>query len=345
MEITGMGKMLKKIKIWIAVFTCVSILLGCQVNGDRTPISSITKTTQEMYQTATHFSAATDLLPSPFPTHPVATAALTPGRPSNTPTPTATAAVPQNLGETVAVAPLPQPDDLYLAPDGMIYISDVTDNTVRRLGNDGKVSVVASGLSVPEGIVQLADGALIVAEQGKDRLVRLDPATGQISPFLALHNPPGGLGVDGIAIDNHIPGAPSIIVPDSPNGTLLRVSTDGRKVSVIASGFLRPTGAWVEPDGSVLVADENAGALVRLRPDGSRQVLSHEPLTDDVIEDPAENIFVISISQGTVHLLHKSSDTLLVKGLSSPQGLCFDPSGNLLVAESGKGEVVKVKLH
>jgi sugar lactone lactonase YvrE len=345
MEIIGIGKMLRNFMIWITVLTCASILLGCQASGIQASPPAGTRPGQAGIITATPFSAETALPPSPLPTQPVATAVPTVISPSDTPHPTTTAAIPQALGETVAAGPLPQPDDLYLAPDGAVYISDVTENTVRRLDKDGKLTVIATGLSVPEGIVELPDGALVVAEQGKDRLVRLNPATGQISPFLTLHNPPGGLGVDGIAIDNHIAGSATIIVPDSPNGTLLRVSLDGRQVSVIASGFSRPTGAWVEADGSILVADENAGALIRLRPDGSRQVLSREPLADDVVEDPAGNIFVISISEGTVHLLRDGSDTLLVKGLSSPQGLCFDPSGNLLIAESGKGEVLKVRLH
>jgi sugar lactone lactonase YvrE len=242
---------------------------------------------------------------------------------------------------------LPQPDDLSLAPDGSIYISDVTDGSIRRLEADGKLTTLVSHLNEPEGMLQLPDGSFVIAEQGLNRLVRFDPSTGRLSPWIELQNKSGLLGVDGISLDATSTGTPTILIPDSPNGNLLRASLDGKRISVIAGGFARPTGAWAEPDGSILVADENAGEIIRLHADGERDVLAHAPLFDEVISDPAGNVFAISISQGAIHWIdpHTGQDALLVKGLASPQGLCFDTSGNLVVTESTRHQVIQVQIH
>jgi sugar lactone lactonase YvrE len=56
---------------------------------------------------------------------------------------------------------LPGPDDLALGADGSIYISDVSDRTVKQYTPDGKLRVVVSGLSEPEGIVILPNGSLL----------------------------------------------------------------------------------------------------------------------------------------------------------------------------------------
>ncbi len=139
-----------------------------------------------------------------------------------------------------------------------IYISDVQDQTIKEYTQDGNLQTLISGLSEPEGMVVLPDGSLIIAEQGTNRLVRYDPTTKVLSLFLTLHNTTGQDGVDGIAYDLK---TQTIIVPDSPNGNVLRVSLDGKTVSEIAHGFARPTGAWVEADGSILVVDENGNSL------------------------------------------------------------------------------------
>jgi sugar lactone lactonase YvrE len=45
--------------------------------------------------------------------------------------------------------------------------------------SDGARRTVAKGLKAPEGIARHPDGGLIVAEVGRKRLVRIDPATGR----------------------------------------------------------------------------------------------------------------------------------------------------------------------
>ena len=242
---------------------------------------------------------------------------------------------------------LPAPDDLMLEPDGSILVSDVSDGTVSRLAQNGGLQVLVRGLSEPEGMLVLPDGSLLIVEQGRNRLVRYDLTTKTLTSFMSLRNRTGQLGVDSIALDTHLPGSASIIIPDSPNGTLLRVSLDGRSITQVARGFARPTAAWVEPDGSILVTDENAGALDRFHPDGRVEKLASLSIPDDVVEDGAGNIFVNTMGDGAVHMIQAATgqNIVLVKGLGSPQGLILDADGNLVVTDPGHHRIVKLILH
>ncbi|HEX8990436.1 MAG TPA: hypothetical protein VF784_02050 [Anaerolineales bacterium] len=242
----------------------------------------------------------------------------------------------------VLAANLPEPDDLLLASDGSILISDVKDGTIKQYGLDGQMHLVLSGLNEPEGMALAPDGSLIIAEQGNNRLVRYDFASKTLRPFLNLVNHTHNLGVDNI-----LRSGASLIVPDSPNGTVLDVSLDGNTVRRLASGLVRPTGAWVEADGNILLADEYGNAVVRLHPDGTLEKVVELSIPDDVIADTSGNIFAITLGDGAVHMIPagQSRDVVLVGGLSSPQGMIFDLDGNLIVTDPGHHELIKVVIH
>ncbi|MGD0612643.1 MAG: NHL repeat-containing protein [Anaerolineales bacterium] len=286
--------------------------------------------------------------PSPTAAAPAAlTASPTPTLTATTPPPTSIPQVNPNPRQVVLAANLNAPDDLALAPDGSIYISDINEGTVTRLTPDGQLLPVVSGLNIPEGILVLPDGTLIIAEQGGNRLDHYDPTTNRLTPFVRLVNETTQDGVDGITLDSHDPQAITIIIPDSPNGTLLRASLDGQRVTLITKEFTRPTDAWVEPDGSILVVDEDANSLSRVHPDGTIDKLAGLPTPDDVVEDQNGNIFVTTLGDGAVHLISAATqqDTILVGGLINPQGLILDQDGNLVVADAGHHQLVKLVLH
>ena len=162
---------------------------------------------------------------TPAPTALPVTETFTPlPLPSPTLIPTATLA-PLNLNPQVILLAenFLEPDDLVLAPDGSIFISDVTEGTIKQYTQAGMLNLILSGLSAPEGMAFLPDGSLIIAEQGTNRLIRYDFATNTYAPFLDLVNHTNNLGVDGILWDGS-----HLIVPDSPNGTVLEVSAAGK---------------------------------------------------------------------------------------------------------------------
>jgi sugar lactone lactonase YvrE len=233
-----------------------------------------------------------------------------------------------------------EPDDLVLAPNGSIYISDVTEGTIKEYTPEGQLNLILSGLSAPEGMAFLPDGSMVIAEQGTNRLVRYDFQSKTLLPFLDLVNNTNNLGVDGIIFDGT-----NLIIPDSPNGTVLEVSADGKTVRQIASGLVRPTGAWSEPNGNLLIADEYGNAVFRLHRDGALEKVADFSIPDDVIADGNGNIFVVTLGDDAVHALTSNQDLILVAGLNNPQGIIFDAGGNLIVTDSGNRRLLKVLIH
>jgi sugar lactone lactonase YvrE len=230
-----------------------------------------------------------------------------------------------SVSARVVVSGLGASDDIAVATDGTVYIGDESGGKLSAWSpSTGQVKLISSKLSHPEGIVVL-QGFLVVCEQGKNQLSRINPSDGSVTLFRDLPNSTANLGVDGLAFD---PTNPSIVVPDSPHGTLLRVSLDGAAATPISVAsvrqppFMRPTGAFVRSDGTLLVADENGGDIVLLRSDGTLQTLVtglNGP--DDVVGDDQGNVYVNSVGDGVLHRLQETTHGELITGLKEPHGL------------------------
>ena len=300
---------------------------------------------------ATPSPTITTRTPEPFPSPP-ATFTSTPSLtvpPASALSPTAarttTPLSPQATPKVVELAKgFGGPDDLALMADGSILFTDVGNGTVNQIHPNGQVTTILRGLEEPEGIVVLPDGSLIIAEQKKNRLVHFRPNSGA-SPtlWLALENKTSSPGVDGLARD---PGTGDVIIPDSPNGRVLRVGPDGKNVRVIATGMVRPTGADVERDGNILVADEYGNTVKRIRSNGRVESLGHFATPDDVVVDAQGNILVASLGDNSIRRIDaRTGATSLVVQARGPQGLILDREGNLIVAESGLNRIVRVRLR
>ncbi|MCK9924968.1 protein kinase [Frankia sp. AgPm24] len=85
-----------------------------------------------------------------------------------------------------------QPSGLAIAPNGVLYIADRGNDTVRRVDRSGTVSLVAGSpgksgrtgdgraassalLNSPKGLALGADGSLYIADSGNDVVRRIDP--------------------------------------------------------------------------------------------------------------------------------------------------------------------------
>ena len=122
--------------------------------------------------------------------------------PRPSPTPGALRACPAGAsapaGPQALLSNLPAPDDLAFDNDGRLLFGDIKAGTVSALGIDGSVQRIADGLRVPEGIVVLANGEILVAEQARNRIVAIDPASRAVRQWRALANRTGQEGIDGI---------------------------------------------------------------------------------------------------------------------------------------------------
>jgi sugar lactone lactonase YvrE len=251
-------------------------------------------------------------------------------------------------GPQVLLQKQPAPDDLAFDNDGRLLFSDIKTGAVSILNVDGSVERVAGGMSAPEGIVVQADGRILVGEQGRNRVVAIDPQSHAITQWHAFPNRTGRDGLDGIgpalpgkdAQGNLLPTADNVIVPDSPNGVVWRVTPDGKTATQIASGMVRPVGAAVDSLGRIFVADEG-GALWVLDPGRHRFATLATP--DDVLVGRAGHIFVNTLGDNAIHELDNLGHQVgVITGIQQPQGIALDGADNLYYTEFNTGRIDRV---
>jgi sugar lactone lactonase YvrE len=273
--------------------------------------------------------------------------------PTRSPSPRASAiaacpAATATPGQQVLLQNQPAPDDLAFDNDGRLLFSDIKTGFVSALNADGSVERIAGGMSAPEGIVVQADGRILVGEQRRNRVVAIDPLTHAVSQWHAFPNPTGRDGIDGIgpilpskdSQGNLLPTADNVIVPDSPNGVVWRVSSDGKTATQIASGMVRPVGAAVDSSGRIFVADEG-GALWALTPAKVRFATLSTP--DDVLVGRAGHIFVNTLGDNAIHEFDSQGHQVgVLTGIQQPQGIALDGADNLYYTEFNTGRIDRV---
>ena len=275
------------------------------------------------------------------PTAPVIMPTLTmSGTPDTTPT---------RYTSRVILSRVGRPDDLAFDPQGHLVFSDYYNGTVSRVNANGSVTVLVSGVAGPEGIVFLPDGTMIVAEQRTNRILSLDPGAKSLTVLRTLPGTPGGPpckdGVDGIAFD---PPTKTLIVPDSPTGDVYRMSLDGQKLTLLASGIPRPVGAAVDAYGTIYIADECGGSLWSIAANGKTTRIRGFGKLDDVALDSHGNILVIDLLpsiHALIRIRHSTGrrETLASRGFIEPQGLAIDKNDDIFVSDDYANIIVEYK--
>jgi sugar lactone lactonase YvrE len=257
-------------------------------------------------------------------------------------------ATPAPAGQQVLLQNLPAPDDLAFDNDGRLLFSDIKAGTVSALKSDGTVERIAGGMSAPEGIVVQADGRILVGEQGRNRVVAIDPQTHAVTQWHAFPNRTGRDGLDGIgpalpdrdASGNLLATGGNVIVPDSPNGVVWRVTADGMTATQIASGMVRPVGAAVDATGRIFVADEGGAVWVL---DPARRRFATLPTPDDVLVGRDGHIFVNTLGDNAIHELDAQGHQVsVITGIQQPQGIALDYADNLYYTEFNTGRIDRV---
>jgi RHS repeat-associated protein len=181
-------------------------------------------------------------------------------------------------------------DSVAIGPDGSIYIADLVNNRVRRVGPNGIITTVAGSeyglsgdggpakkakLGNPSSVVVGADGGLFVADYLNNRVRRIAPDG--IITTVAGNGAPGFGGDGGPATAAKLYGPQdvalgrdgSLFIADSRNFRIRRVGPDGIISTVAGYGLtgvsgdggpataaqLAPTGVAVGSDGSLFITD------------------------------------------------------------------------------------------
>jgi serine/threonine protein kinase, bacterial len=207
---------------------------------------------------------------------------------------------------TVQVEPaayaLDQPAQVLLDRDGSLLVAErgARDRILRVDPQSGVFDVFATNLIEPWGLAYAADGSLLVSSDAG--MYRVASAGGParrfldlpVAPFVSLPNGDlflahlawvgllraGATEPDRFAVDVNAPHGMALlptgglIVTDTGNRRLIRIDLPSQRVTVISSGGWTPLGLALEQSGSMLVVDFDAGALIRVMPDGARSVVA-----------------------------------------------------------------------
>jgi len=190
---------------------------------------------------------------------------------------------------------------------GTLYVTDVNNNTIRKLTPDG-TNWITTTIAGKAGILGSADG------------------TNSASRF----NQPVGVTLDGSG---------NLYVTDANNNTIRKLTPDGTnwitttiagKAGVLGSAdgtngtaqFSFPTGIVLDGGGNLLVADQDNGTIRKLTPDGTN--------------------WVSSTIAGKAMALGSVDGTNSAARFTSPLCLTIDSGGNLFVTDILNNTIRKV---
>jgi sugar lactone lactonase YvrE len=230
-------------------------------------------------------------------------------------------------------------DNLVIAPDGLMYVSNMADNSIVSVSPaNGEVKTIVSGkLAVPAGI-KLDGDTLYVADVFAFRAV--DTKTGDVRDVYRAHAShieyPGavGLGSKLIALSSWVTGSVQLL----ERGTQKEVET--------LHGFKAPTDAIPLDDGSLLVLELGTGSLLRASGEkfAERTVVAKDLTGPNQMVLGKDGAVYVTESSGKLTRIELTTGAKvsIADGLAMPEGLSETPWGTFIVAESGAKRVSEV---
>lgn len=237
---------------------------------------------------------------------------------------------------------------LGVAVDGMgtVYVADFGNTALRRIAPGGDVATLAgaalgmgsadgggaaAGFQAPSGVAVDLQGNVFVADAGNHTIRKVTPA-GLVTTLAGMAGNEGsadGVGAaarfrepHGVAVD----GAGNVLVADSGNSTLRRITPAGLVTTLAGSAghpgtadgtgsaarFAGPLGVVLDAAGNLLVADSGNHTIRRVTPAG-----------------------LVTTLAGGPGLAGSQDGAGSAARFNFPVGLAMDASGNLYLADSG----------
>jgi sugar lactone lactonase YvrE len=231
-----------------------------------------------------------------------------------------------------------------------------------------------TGCGSPEGIAADHRGNIYAASDADGMTVGsicvFNPG-GKLSTILSIPAGPAGIvALLGMAFEgDHTLYALDLADGNAPNGRVLRIDTQTKAVTVLASGFAFPNAIAVKPGGDLFVSDSALGTINRISPDGARNaVWVADPLLATAgfppvgangvaFDSTAHYLYVANtgdsrilrvpvMRNGTAGSVQIFADGATInatqnttEALHGADGIAFDTAGNLYVAANQANEI------
>jgi gluconolactonase len=196
---------------------------------------------------------------------------------------------------------------------GGLWVVDVTGGRILEITGAGQCIAKGKTGGMPNGSKFAKDGQLFVTDS-RLGLITFDVATGTVSVIADQYGTTSLASANDLAIDQD--GGIYFTVPAgsgqlNPVGRVFYLSPDHKNLRLLTDKIAFPNGIAISPDGqSVLIAEF-----------ASQRIISVPSLT----------------AKGDFPLTYVYART---RGGIGPDGIALDPSGRLLVANFGSGEVL-----
>ncbi|QOF78965.1 hypothetical protein [Variovorax sp. 38R] len=243
--------------------------------------------------------------------------------------------------KTVAKQLRPSLDNLAIAPDGTIYVSNMANNEVQAFNPaTGELRTLTSGkLAVPAGL-KIDGNDLWVADVFGFRQV--DVRTGEVRDVFRMQREPEldypfavGLSPKLFALTSWFTGSVQLV----DRQTLKTVET--------IHGLKAPFDALPMPDGSVIYAELATGSITR----ASGPKFAEKSVLASGLNGPVQLVVgqdgALYVTEAAGKLLRIPLDAsaplrTVADGLALPEGLAQTPWGSFIVAESAARRLVEI---
>jgi sugar lactone lactonase YvrE len=232
-------------------------------------------------------------------------------------------------------------DNLAIAPDGTIYVSNMADNAVQAFDPaTGALRTLLSGkLAVPAGLKIEGDTAW-VADIFSFRQV--DLRTGAVRDIHRMQ-----------ASDLEYPfavglGPERILLTSWFSGSVQVLGRPDMKTVAVLHGLRAPMDAQFLPDGAIAITEIAAGEITLASGPGyaTRRTLAKGLAGPTQLALGPDGALYVSEAAGAIRRvdLKTGAVSLAADGLALPEGLAFTPWGSLVVAEAGARRLTEIDL-
>lgn len=279
-------------------------------------------------------------------------------------------------GGPSAAAQLNAPYGLASDGQGNIYIADLGNARIRRIGTDGMITTIAGGgslapgdandgspatmikLSSPRNVALDGRGALFFSDFNGHRVYRIDLTAGAMTA-VAGTGASGTGGGSGLATQAQL-SYPTALGLDR-NGSLYIADSQNHAIRKVTAGIIStfahvttPTGLIIDGFGTVYVADPAVGQILTFPVNGKPAVYSVAALD---LGFGSDGYLYASQGQSVIRVAYSGASTIVAGGgslasgdqgpatnalLQGPNGVAVDTVGNMYVADQGNHRIRKV---
>ena len=139
-----------------------------------------------------------------------------------------------------------------------------------------------------------------------------------------------------------------LYAPSMQDGIIYKIAADGSTWSTIITGLGAPLGGAVDADMNFYFSEFGTGRVIKIRPDDTWNVFAtgFAGPTGIVVNPTGDTLYVSNYNNDAIYKLAMADSSVHTwiqgNGISGPDGLVFDPAGNLYIANFDDNRVYKV---